>query len=149
MAHEEPAALERLCQLFALSPFERDLLLLCAGVELEASFAPLCAMLQGNPQRDFPTFALALATLPAAHWSAITPDAPLRHWQLIELEAGRSVTRSPLRIDERLLHYLAGVDHLDAQLAGFVQPLPLPAILAPSHQMLADQIAATWLAAKQ
>lgn len=39
-------ALEQLCQTFKLLAFERDILLLCAGVELDASFAPLCAATQ-------------------------------------------------------------------------------------------------------
>src|SRR5690349_17358349 len=38
-----PPALERLTEIFGLSAFERDILLLCAGVELDAAFAPLCA----------------------------------------------------------------------------------------------------------
>jgi hypothetical protein len=149
MMHKQSAALDTLCHLFGLSPFERDILLLCTGMELEASFAPLCAEAQGNAQRDYPTFALALAALPAAHWSALTPAAPLRHWQLIQMEPGRSLTRSPLRIDERVLHYLTGIDQLDGQLTGLVQPLTSPALLAPSHAALAHQIAATWLTATQ
>src|SRR5579875_2734065 len=36
-ALQEPAPLQRLCAAFGLSPFERDLLLLCAGVELDSS----------------------------------------------------------------------------------------------------------------
>ena len=71
------SALATLCAAFRLSPFERDLLVLCAGVELDASFAALCAEAQGDPQRVLPTFSLALAALPGAHWSALTPDAPL------------------------------------------------------------------------
>lgn len=146
MAHDQPAALDILCTCFGLSPFERDLLLLCAGVELDSTFAPLCATAQGNAQRDYPTFALALAVLPEAHWSAITPDAPLRHWQLLQVEPSRSLTRSPLRIDERVLHYLTGIAHLDDQLAGLVRPVTQPAVLAPSHAALAAEIAATWQA---
>jgi hypothetical protein len=68
-----PPALDSLCQLFDLSPFERDILLLCAGVELEATFAPLCAAAQGDPQRDYPTFSLALAALPGAHGAPSHP----------------------------------------------------------------------------
>ena len=34
-----PCALETLCAAFCLSPFERDVLLLCAGMELESAFA--------------------------------------------------------------------------------------------------------------
>lgn len=147
MAHEQPAALDTLCQLFNLSPFERDLLLLCAGVELDAGFSVLCATLQGNPQRDYPTFALALATLPDAHWSALTPEAPLRRWQLLQLEPVRSLTRGPLRLDERVLHFLVGIDQLDVQLSGLLQPVAPPQFIAPSHNALAEEIAATWLAA--
>jgi len=115
-------AFETLSKLFGLSPFERAVLLLCAGMELESSFAALCAAAHGNPQQAYPTFGLALAALPDAHWSALAPDAPLRHWRLIEFAAGGSagapVTTRPLRIDERILHYLTGISHLDERLAG-------------------------------
>jgi hypothetical protein len=147
MEHEHPAALDVLCRTFDLSPFERDLLLICAGIELEAAFAPLCAAAQGDPGRDYPTFSLALAALPGAHWSALSPAAPLRHWQLIRIEPGRALTRSPLRIDERILHYLVGVPHLDEELAGLLRPLPGGQDLVPSHEALAREIAATWMRA--
>ena len=80
-----PSALDSLCAAFGLSPFERDVLLLCAGMELDSAFSQLCAAAQGNPQRAYPTFSLALAALPEAHWSALTPAAPLRRWRLIEV----------------------------------------------------------------
>ena len=37
-----PAALDRITTGFALSEFERDVLLLCAGVELDGALAELC-----------------------------------------------------------------------------------------------------------
>ena len=40
---DPPPALERLCATFGLSRFERDILLLCAGVELDAQFAQTVA----------------------------------------------------------------------------------------------------------
>jgi hypothetical protein len=129
-----PAALEVLCTRFGLSPFERSILLLCAGVELEASFGA----------RFHPTFSLALAALPGAHWSALTPAAPLRRWRLIEIGSGPVITLAPLRIDERILHYLAGVQHIDERLAGLVEPMGDAAPLAPSHEAIADRIAAAW-----
>ena len=104
-----PAALEMLSAMFGLSTFERNLLMLCASVELDSTFAGLCAEAQGTAARPFPTFSLALAALPEAHWSAMTPAAPLRRWRLIEMGTGSALTVSPLRIDERVLHYLAGV----------------------------------------
>lgn len=119
-----PSALENLCRTFALKPFERDLLLLCAGVELDATFPALCAVAQGDPRRDYPTFSLALAALPGAHWDALSPAAPLRRWRMIDIAAGESLALSPLRIEERVLHYLAGVTYLDDRLRGLVEPVP-------------------------
>ncbi len=137
-------ALDTLCATFCLSSFERDLLVLCAGIELDASFASLCATAQGDPHRVSPTFSLALAALPEAHWSALTPTAPLRYWRLITVGAGSTLTLSPLRIDERILHYLAGVQHTDERLLDMLEPLSGPIDVVPSHQAIADQIVAAW-----
>lgn len=139
-----PSALESLSATFGLSPFERDIVLLCAGVELDSSFAGDCAAAQGDPGRPYPTFSLALATLREPHWSALSPDAPLRHWRLIEMVPGNALTLSPLRIDERILHYLAGVQHLDERLVGLVEPLLAQGDLVPSHRILVDRIVTTW-----
>jgi hypothetical protein len=38
-----PPAIDRLTDLFALSDFERETLLLCAGVEMDSRLAVLCA----------------------------------------------------------------------------------------------------------
>jgi ATPase family associated with various cellular activities (AAA) len=139
-----PPALETLCATFGLSTFERDVLLLCAGVDLDATFAPLCAAAQGDLQRAYPTFSLALAALPEPDWGALTPAAPLRRWRLIEVGPGAALTTSPLRIDERILHYLAGVQHLEERLAGLVEPVTATNDLVPSHRALAERIATTW-----
>lgn len=139
-----PSALDILCTRFGLSAFERDVLLLCAGIELDSSFAAECARAQGDPARAWPTFSLALAALPTAHWSALTPAAPLRRWRMIEVGSGPVLTLSPLRIDERILHYLAGVQHMDERLAGLVEHLHGTSELAPSHQAVAERITAAW-----
>ena len=135
------SALDSLCAAFALSAFERDLLLLCAGVELDATFGRLCASAQGDAHRPVPTFSLALAVLPDGHWSALTPAAALRRWHLIEVGAGDTLTSSQLRIDERVLHYLTGLSYLDARLHGLIELLPPPTDLPPSHRELAQRIA--------
>lgn len=140
-----PPALEQLCGVFDLSSFERGVLLLCAGVELEASFAALCAAAQTGAGTTHPTFGLALAALPDAHWSALTPAAPLRRWRLIEVRPGDTLTASPLHVAERVLHYLAGMQHLDENLVGFVQHVGShDPDLVPSHRALAERIAAVW-----
>jgi hypothetical protein len=135
-----PPALETLCKLFGLSSFERAVLLMCAGMELDSKFAGICANANGDPHRDYPTFGLALGALPDAHWSALTPDAPLRRWRLIELQSGSNLTQGRLRMDERVLHFLTGVTHLDERLAGIVERVA-PAELVDSQRTVAEQIA--------
>jgi hypothetical protein len=139
-----PAALDTLCAAFGLSPFERDVLLLCAGMELDSTFPSLCAAAQGQQQRALPTFSLALAALPEAHWSALTPVAPLRHWRLIEVGVGEALTASPLRIDERALHYLAGLSYLDERLQGLLDLQPAPEDPPPLHRALAERVVGVW-----
>jgi AAA+ superfamily predicted ATPase len=143
---DRPPALARLTKTFGLSPFETGILLLCAGMELDDALPGLCAAAQGDPARPYPTFGLALAMLPQAHWSALSPDAPLRHWRLIEIGTGPVLARAPLRIDERVLHFLVGVHRLDDRLAVLVDPLrPVDTHdLVPSQAVIAEQVAEAW-----
>jgi len=142
-----PAALDHLCHVCSLSAFERDLLLLCAGVELDGNFAALCAMAQGNARRTYATFSLALATLPGAHWNALTPASALRRWRLVDIaQRSEGLLNSQLSIDERVLHYIAGISYLDDRLKGLIEPISLRHQLPPSHQQLAMSIAEFWAA---
>jgi hypothetical protein len=140
-----PPALEFLCTTFGLSRFERTILLLAAGTELDGEFAGLCAAAQGDAARPYPTFALALAALPEPHWSALTPQGPLRRWRLIECEGqpGASLVASRLRIDERVLHLMTGIQYLDERLASLLEPVAGDQLVA-SHQSAAREVAAAW-----
>jgi hypothetical protein len=136
--------LDALCERFELSGFECAALLLCAGVELDGRFAQLCAAAQGDPKRGYATFALALAALPDAHWSALSRQQPLRYWRLVELGQGDTLATSPLRIDERILHFLTGIECTDERLDGIVHWLEasdMPDYLAPSASRIARVIA--------
>jgi hypothetical protein len=139
-------ALDVVTAAFGLSPFERRVVVLCAGMELDAAFPAACAAAQGDPARPYPTFGLALAALEGAHWSALVPDSPLRRWHLVEPVAppGTPLVSATLRLDERIVHYLAGIDYLDPRLAGVVDALPEPAALVPSHDDLARRAAEAW-----
>lgn len=140
-----PSALDHLCHACSLSGFERDLLLLCAGVELDGNFAALCAAAQGDARRTYATFSLALATLPGAHWNALTPASALRRWRLVDItRRSEGLLNSQLSIDERVLHYLAGISYLDDRLKGLIEPISLRHQLPASHQQLAVRIAEFW-----
>ena len=143
-ALDPPPALETLRAAFGLSGFERDVLLACAGVELDSAFAACCAAAQGDDRRAYPTFGLALAALEGAHWSALSPASPLRRWRLVEVGSGETLTTSPLRVSERVLHYLAGVQHLDENLEGFLAPVPPPDELPASQHALIERILGLW-----
>ena len=139
-----PPALDKVCAAFGLSGFERQILLLCAGMELDGTLPPLCAEASGNPQRDYPTFGLALAALNEPHWSALLPSSPLRRWRLIEVGAGETLTASPLRIDERVLHFLVGVSHLDPRLTPLIELVSPPDELPWSQGAAAERLARNW-----
>lgn len=144
-----PPALEQLCQIFGLSSFEREILLLCAGMEFDRNWGKLCADAQNQPQCNYPTFSLALSVSSSLDWGAFTPDAPLRRWRLLEIGAGNALTLSPLRLDEQILHYLTGLHPLDERSQQWgVLPLHTEK-LVPSHQALAEEMAMCWVQASQ
>ncbi|WP_245010028.1 ATP-binding protein [Streptomyces rhizosphaericus] len=139
-----PAALDALVACFGLSTFERQLVLLAAAAELDPTAAARCAAASGDPARAYPTFSLALAALDEPHWSALTPVSPLRRWRLVDLDEETRLTTTRLRIDERILHFLAGSPYLDARLHGLLRRAQPPRTLPPSYDRAADQVAAGW-----
>ena len=138
LAITPPAASDRLADLFKLSDFERCLVLLCAGVEMDSELAGLCAQAQGHLPRA--SFGLALAILPESHWSALSNARPLRHFRMIEVDGAAGLTSAPLRLDERILHYLAGVDAIDARLQPFLHSTQFPDWIADDHRAIAEQV---------
>ena len=135
-----PPALVSLANTFSLSEFEQHILLLCAGYELDSGFSQA---IRSTPQTR-PTFELALGLFPSGHWSAVTPVAPLRHWRFIELGQADNLADGPVRIDERILHYLSGISYLDARLTGLVEVSTSSPVLAPSLNQCAEQLVSHW-----
>jgi ATPase family associated with various cellular activities (AAA) len=139
-----PAGLDTLCGTFGLSGFERKILLMSAGAELDARFASLYAAGSRDALCSHATFSLALSTFEDAHWSALLPTRPLRYWHLVEVVSGDGLTSSPLRIDERILHYLAGISCIDDRLRRLTEPVRAAGSLPPSQGAVADQMAKSW-----
>jgi AAA+ superfamily predicted ATPase len=142
---EMPSALEVLSDQLGLSRFEQDVLFLCAAMELDTRIAGLCALAQDDPQKNFPTFALALALFDEPSWDALSPERPLRFWRLIEISqlGAQPLTVSALRADERIVNYVKGLNHLDERLSSLLSPLEISmdsAELAPSQQELVQVI---------
>ncbi|MGH8761965.1 MAG: ATP-binding protein [Nitrosospira sp.] len=143
-----PPALVLLSQRLGLSRFERDILLLCTALELDTRIAGLCAQVQDNPARPYPTFALALTLFSEPAWEALSPERPLRYWRLIEINqpGSQPLTTSALRADERIVSYIKGLNYLDDRLTPLLAPVapatgdPLP----PSQQHVVDNVLQRW-----
>jgi hypothetical protein len=140
-AGEPPPALLALARRLGLSDFERDVLLLCVALELDTGTAARCAAAHGQADRDFPTFALAMALFDNPAWEALSPERPLRYWRLIEIDqpGHRALTASALRADERITNFVKGLNYPDDRLAPLLQPLaaPVPERLPESHRAAA------------
>ena len=131
--------LDRLVQRLGLSPFERDVLLLVAAVELDSEVAALVAEAQGGDPR--PTFAVAMAVLPDGHWDCLVPHRPLRRWHLVDLGFAATLASRPLTVDEHILHWVTGLSDDDGGLDGLVEPVGEGFELTESQQSLADELA--------
>jgi hypothetical protein len=145
---EPKPALLLLREQLRLSPFEQDVLLLCAAMELDTRIPALCAMAMGNSNAPYPTFALALALFDSPSWDALTAQRPLRLWKLIELvtTSNTSLTAAPLRADERIVGYLKGLNALDPRLAILLRRVSsrAGATLPASQNAQAEGILARW-----
>jgi ATPases of the AAA+ class len=134
-------ALSVLANRLGLSAFERDLLLLCIGMELDTRFPALCAQAQHDPAKPYPTFALAFAVLDESSWDALSPERPLRYWRLLDIHqpGAQPLIGAALSADERVVNFVKGMNYLDDRLAPLLTALP-PATLPPSQRAIADQL---------
>jgi AAA+ superfamily predicted ATPase len=130
-----PSTICRLGETFGLSEFEGTLLLMAAALEIDGEFASEWGPL---------SFALALEKLPEPHWSAITPDSPLRRWGFVRLEADPMLTQSQIRIDEAVLHFILGCPTLDERLVRLLSPIERRELVGSAQLQLASQVGAAW-----
>lgn len=139
-AMPEPPAIERLVQKLGLTNFERDILLLCTAVELDAGIADMVSRLQGGAASMQPGFGFCLSLFRDAHWSAISPSSSLRYWKLLDVQPTPSLTRSTLSIDESVLHYIAGIREMNQSLHKVAVEVPCTDLPTPSQCSRAQHI---------
>ena len=143
--HEPPPALILLADSLGLSTFDRYVLALCAAMELDTRIAGLCAKAQADPNKPYPTFALAFVLFDDPDWNSLSPHGPLRHWRLLEINQPGTLplTNASLGIDERIVNYLKGLNYLDDRLTSLLDPLrvqPFDEPLPRSQQQNVDSI---------
>lgn len=132
-ADDDTLPVDRLTRQFALDSAALVALLLSAAAEL----APEA---MGGARPDV---ALARLLGGEAAWAALCPQAPLRRWRLVELDGGGPLATRTLRIDERVLSHIVGLDYCDARLDGFVAPVDLHETDREAA-VAAERIAAGW-----
>ena len=143
-----PAALDVLTRLFRLSRFERDVFLLALAPELDSSFERLYGYVQDDLNRRHATVQLALTLLRASGADeddardCFLPDATLRHCRLLAIDEGArssAFPSRPLRVDERMLNFVLGVNGVDERLVSLLDPVPAT-LISPADVELASRI---------
>jgi hypothetical protein len=144
-----PTALDALVRLFGLTGFERDVLLLCLAPELDSGFGRVYGYLHDEVTRRFatPHLALTVCGQGPGRWlserDSFLPESPLRRFRLITLEpGGETFALRSIRMDDRLVDYLLGVNRLDERVAGLLAAVP-PALLTPAQREWVDRLWAT------
>jgi AAA+ superfamily predicted ATPase len=142
-----PPALEVLVRLFGLTPFERNVLLLCLVPELDQTFERLYAYVQDDVTRKYATPHLALTLFGGEGEvdarNGFLPGSPLRRFRLVILEPGTlpgtAQGTRPIRLDDRTVDYLRGINRPDERVSDLLRPIP-PVPISQSHHDLVDRL---------
>jgi hypothetical protein len=128
---ERPAAIDRLSQLFGLTPFDEDCLLLAAAPRLDAAFVALFGyahdrlqVVTASPHLAIALFAGGEAEAMHLAFERLSPAAPLRRLRLVEADQSVTSLLAPLETDERVARVLAGEDYPDARVESWLAPVP-------------------------
>jgi AAA+ superfamily predicted ATPase len=130
------SALSRLCQQFRLSPLEQDILVLCAGVEIDAELANLCVAIMnasGSGLLDGISVHFILSYLnsniaPNELASILGSKSPLFQWNLLQRFDGYRF-QSSLKIESWTLEYLMGVESVPSPYRGNLSPTLIEVVL--------------------
>ena len=132
----------QLKSIFALSPIEQKILLLCVGCELDTDFNNLCAKLNNNPQLNYPTFNLALSIFDDFDLNLLGSQSSLQRNQIISIGKG-SLISSTLKVNRRILNYLLAQPGIDLSLTSRIKKIDLNLTItnfSESHLQITKQI---------
>jgi hypothetical protein len=149
-----PASLDVIADIFGLGGFEREVLLLALAPELDGTFERLYAYVQDDLGRRHATADLALSLLLGdgdnidEACERLGPHGALRRNRLIvldEVSPAAALPHRPLRVEERAVEFVRGVNRPDPRIEHLLEPTA-PALLAEADQTIVAQ-AADWLGA--
>jgi len=123
----ESLFLPRLSELFGLTQFEEQCLVVCLAPELDRKYEKLYAYLQDDSTQRKPTVDFVLRLLcesqaeQALARAAFKPDAPLRKFMLLNVVDGQPDSPAPLvaralKLDDRIVDFVLGQKSVDARL---------------------------------
>jgi vesicle-fusing ATPase len=141
MGASPDSPLVMLKDLFGLNGTEQTLLLIAAAAELEPRISDQIRAICGSERPDA---GLALALTAEEGWEALCPEAPLRRWRLVELHGSGPMLRRSLVLDERITHFLMGINYCDARLEGLVRLIEPSRRIGEREGAAASAIAAAW-----
>ena len=133
------AVLLHLADVFGLTDFERDLVLLCLGAEVGHPVVPPGSRV---------TAGWALGVLPGSHWSVFDPGQVLRHWDIVQLDPAAPLVGGGLRLDPDIAAYLLGFTGFPSGCDAFALA-DRPAVVFPRQTQAARQLAAAAALAAQ
>jgi hypothetical protein len=131
-----------LFETFALSEFERDVLVLCAGAQLGDTLVPACARACGMPAAAQPTLAMAAALFGAGPALADWTRGRLRHFRIVVSDPHEPFLTAALRVDDAMMSFLLGGTPIDDRVGALTEPLAGPPQLPASQEQIAARIAA-------
>ncbi|MEW6572486.1 MAG: AAA family ATPase [Bacillota bacterium] len=122
-------SIDRVSEVFGLTPIEKEALLFCLAPELDPGCAQVFALLRNEPGNRSPTVGLLCELLSdtpvgtAGVRQCFSPESPLIRYRLLEFDdgpAGNLLTRS-VTISERMVDLLCGLSSLEYRISPFVR----------------------------
>lgn len=136
-------SLPALADLFRLTRFEEQCLLICLAPELDRKYEKLYAYIQDDVTRKKPSVSLALDLLQLsmadklAARAVFDPQAPLLKYRLVQMFDGHGDGPSPLlsrflKLDDRIVNFLLGFKRIDTRIAPFARVVSRHTVQSPT-----------------
>lgn len=124
--------LYRLAHIFALTPYEKDCLLICLAPEIDGKYEKLFAYLQDDVTKKYPTIGLISQLFGTSfadrlqRQAVFNPLAPLFKYKLLFQIAAPEIPfpSRALKLDDHVKDFLIGLGFLDHRLSEIAQIIP-------------------------
>ncbi len=127
--------IEHIVEVFNLSEFELNILLLCIATEID----PIISLLFSRLGNNFaPSISFASELFPEIE-HAITNRSPLRFWRLVELKNPEHFLHSHFHVSEKVIHFALGVETVEEKVVDVLADLEVDRLEIKPSQRLQQQ----------